>query len=243
MTLIASRGAAISVALLLTACAAQPYGPTVAVYPSPNKPPDVFLEDEAACRDYARAQVDGRVSGIDRNTVASAVVGTVLGAGLGAAFGRGEGAAIGAASGAVVGTAIGSSNAAVGQRGVQRDYDGAYLQCMYSKGDQVPGAQPIVYSPPPPQGMRAPEAPSPAGAAYSPPPVRADPQALGDSAGLRRDLVRNVQIELKRLGMLDVADGVLGAKTEAAISTFERVKGLPVDGLPSPALLEALKAT
>jgi hypothetical protein len=228
--------AAASAVLMLSACASGPIGPTVAVYPSPNKPPQVFYEDQVFCQNFAQAQIEGRANAADRNAVASAVIGTLLGAGLGAAVGRGDGAAIGAASGAVVGTAIGTSNANVSQRGLQRDYNTAYLQCMYSKGDQIPGAQQIAFLPPPRESTPPPPPPEPAIVSTPLPPA-----PMGDPTQ-NRELVQKVQIELRRLGLLDSADGAYGPKTKTAISNYERIKGLPINGLPSETLLNSLKA-
>ncbi len=133
-----------AILLLASGCApARPLGPTVAVMPAPGKPFQAFEEDQAICRQFADAQV-GPDNQANNQQVGSAVVGTVLGAGLGAAIGGGRGAAIGAAGGAVAGTAYGAGPAARTQYTLQQRYDIAYMQCMYSRGNQVPG-----YAPPP----------------------------------------------------------------------------------------------
>jgi uncharacterized protein YcfJ len=94
----------------------------------------------------------------------------VLGAGLGAAIGGGRGAAIGAGAGAIGGTAYGTNAAARGTYTAQQLYDNAYSQCMYSRGNQVPGyvAAPTYSAPPPPPPGYAPPPPPPPG--YPPPP-------------------------------------------------------------------------
>jgi hypothetical protein len=87
-----------------------------------------------------------------------AVVGTLVGAGLGAAIGAasgnaGAGAAIGGATGLLGGAAIGSDQGNMTGYDMQRRYDIAYQQCMYSKGNQIPTyrQQPVrVYTPAPP---------------------------------------------------------------------------------------------
>jgi peptidoglycan hydrolase-like protein with peptidoglycan-binding domain len=57
-------------------------------------------------------------------------------------------------------------------------------------------------------------------------------------------LTRPVQIELIRLGYMGPpADGNLGPQTSTAISRFQGVVGMPVDGMPSAALLATLQAT
>jgi peptidoglycan hydrolase-like protein with peptidoglycan-binding domain len=53
-----------------------------------------------------------------------------------------------------------------------------------------------------------------------------------------------VQTQLIRLGyMHGPADGVVGPNTATAISQFQGVSGLPVDGSPSAPLLGRLQAT
>jgi len=134
--------------LLLVACVAQPIGPTVAVMPAPNKPFPVFQEDETTCRQYAGQQTAGGAEQANSQEVGTAAIGTVLGAGLGAAIGGGRGAAIGAGAGALEGTAIGAGPAQRSQWSLQQRYDFAYEQCMYARGNQVPG-YPIAATPPP----------------------------------------------------------------------------------------------
>lgn len=163
----------------LSGCAAPPLGPSVAVMPGPNKPFDVFQTDQAVCRQFAEQQVGGAQAANQTGTnqaVTGAAVGTLLGAGLGAAIGAaggnaGRGAAIGAGAGAVGGTAVGASQAQNTQYTLQQRYDIAYQQCMYSRGNQVPGyvapgpaygAPPPSYAPPPP-GYYPPPPPPPPG--------------------------------------------------------------------------------
>ena len=143
----------------LCGCATLPTGPSVAVFPGPGKPFEVFQADDAACRGWAQQQIGGASPSETANQGAAsgAVIGTVVGAGLGAAIGAatgnvGAGAAIGGATGLVGGTSIGASQGALSGGELQRRYDTAYMQCMYSKGNRVPAArQPArVYAPPPP---------------------------------------------------------------------------------------------
>lgn len=172
----ASLAASVATLLGLSACVQPPMGPTVAVMPGPNKPFGAFNEDQSICRQFAEQQIGGAQQAQNTattNTLIGAGVGTVLGAGLGAAIGGGRGAAIGAASGAIGGTAIGASQAAGTTMSVQQRYDVAYEQCMYSRGNQVPGyvqpapvyAAPPGYAPPPPA-----YAPPPPPPGYPPPP-------------------------------------------------------------------------
>lgn len=154
--------------IALSSCAEPPLGPTVAVMPGPNKPFDAFQTDQAVCRQFADQQVGGSANAQNtevNQTLIGTGVGTLLGAGLGAAIGGGRGAAIGAGAGAIGGTAVGASQAQATGMSVQQRYNIAYSQCMYSRGNQVPGyvqPQPAYAAPPPP--------PPPPGYAPPPPP-------------------------------------------------------------------------
>lgn len=62
-----------------------------------------------------------------------------------------------------------------------------------------------------------------------------------DATGLTQAQRRELQARLNRLGYdVGTPDGVVGRRTEAAISAFQRDRGLAVTGQPSPALLAAL---
>jgi peptidoglycan hydrolase-like protein with peptidoglycan-binding domain len=143
---------------------------------------------------------------------------TVLGAGLGAAVGgaggsAGAGAAVGAAAGAGGGAALGAGNSSADQAAIQQQYDNAFAQCMYSRGNQVPGFAPVV-------------ATARTTAATPDPMVRATQSELNRLGYLR-----------------EPADGYAGSHTHSAISSFEQANGLPVDGVASPRLLAKLQST
>jgi len=159
MSLITRSLLLFSAIAMLAACATVPTGPSVAVLPAPGKPFEVFQADDAVCRQWADTQIGGTSPGqtANDNLASGAVLGTVVGAGLGAAIGAatgnvGAGAAIGGATGLLGGTAMGSNAAASSQYQMQRRYDIAYQQCMYAKGNQIPGSPPArrYYAPPPP---------------------------------------------------------------------------------------------
>jgi hypothetical protein len=205
---------ATALGLLLAGCAQTPLGPTVQVMPGPGKSFDAFQYDQAGCRQFADASVAGQAQNANNRAVGAAAIGTVLGAGLGAAIGGGRGAAIGAGSGAIAGTGFGMSGSSNEQMGIQQQYDNAFAQCMYAKGNMVPGYGPMMVNAPPP-----------------PPP----PQG---------NITYAVQEQLIRLGYMGPPpDGVPGPRTSTAISQFESRMGLPVDGMPSPPLLDRLQAT
>lgn len=158
----------------LSGCATYPTGPSVTVLPGKGKSFDAFRNEDATCRQWAVQQ-----SGMptqetyDKNVASGAVAGTAIGAGLGAVVGSasghaGVGALVGAASGLLVGSAAGSS-AGQGYVGeAQHRYDNAYVQCMYSYGNQVPGYRRVVTAPPP--VAASPPEVSPEPEDYSPPP-------------------------------------------------------------------------
>jgi hypothetical protein len=137
--------------VFLSGCATMPIGPTVSVMPSPGKPFEVFMADDVVCREWAQYQIGGTSPSqtANENLAAGAVVGTMVGAGL------------------LGGTSIGANEGAASGYQLQRRYDIAYQQCMYSKGNQIPGVvrrpapayappPPSNYSPPPPARSQAP---------------------------------------------------------------------------------------
>lgn len=200
-------------ALLLAGCAQTPMGPTVQVMPGNGKPLDAFQYDQMTCKQFAENAVSGQAENANIRGVGAAALTTALGAGLGAAIGGGHGAGIGAAGGALGGAGIGAATSGNKQMSIQDQYNNAFSQCMYTKGNMVPGYGPAM--------MQSPYAPT------------ASPNQA-----------RAVQQELNRLGYLrSPADGTVGPQTSTAISQYQRATGLPVDGMPSQALLTRLQAT
>jgi hypothetical protein len=164
------RWSPLLLALILAGCAVTPpSGPRVAVMPAPGKPMDQFAAEDHECRDYASRSVANQSEAATNAAVGTAVVGTVIGAAAGALVGGHQGAGAGAATGLIAGSAIGANQEAYAQGDVQRRYDVAYQQCMYAKGNQVPGAYPRRPPPPQPQYVPPPgSAPPPQ--YYAPPP-------------------------------------------------------------------------
>src|SRR5919109_288607 len=146
---------------VVSACATVPTGPSVMVLPGAGKPFGQFQLDDMVCRQYAQQQI-GVAPGqaATQSAVNTAVLGTAIGAAAGAAIGAatghpGVGAAVGAGGGLLTGTAAGAQAGAVSSGALQQRYDFAYVQCMYAKGDQVPGvatAPSLGVPPPPPPG-------------------------------------------------------------------------------------------
>ena len=126
--------------LLLGACVTVPSGPSVMVLPGTGKAFDQFRADDMDCRQYANLQAGGT----DPNQVAndsvakSAALGTVVGALAGAAIGGSSGAGVGAGTGLAFGTLAGSGAGYTSAYDLQRRYDYAFIQCMYTKGHRIP---------------------------------------------------------------------------------------------------------
>lgn len=154
--------AGLAVVLLLTACATVPTGPRVAALPGTGKSFEQFRYDDHQCRQFARSRIDPEAT--NNAGVRSAVVGTAIGAAAGAAIGGHQGAGVGAGAGLITGSMVGASETQYAGYGTQRQYDTAYLQCMYGMGHKVPvpaGMQqapqpsaPAAPPPPPPPGWR-----------------------------------------------------------------------------------------
>ncbi len=148
--------------LIVGGCATLPTGPSVTVLPAPGKSFDTFRTEDATCRQWAKQQLGmSPQQTYEKNVATGAAAGTAIGAGLGAVVGSasgqaGEGAVIGAVSGLLVGASAGSNAGQVYGREAQRRYDNAYVQCMYSYGNQVPGYGPQAAAAPPQPAAVAP---------------------------------------------------------------------------------------
>lgn len=159
----------IAAVMLVAGCTTMPpTGPQVMVMPGAGKSYEQFRQDESICQQYASQSIGNTVRASNDSVINSAAVGTVVGAAAGALIGAasggnaGSGAAIGAGGGLLMGSAAGSNNAAAGGYNAQRRFDNVYVQCMYTKGNQVPVRGDIQRSryssqmPPPPAGYVAP---------------------------------------------------------------------------------------
>ncbi|HUW76141.1 MAG TPA: hypothetical protein VMV70_05630 [Gallionella sp.] len=138
---------------LLAGCATQrPIGPTVSVMPAPGKPFDVFTVEDQQCRQYASQAVGLSADQTSYGSFAgSAAAGTAIGAVAGQLIGGNQGAGVGAGMGFLAGSSEGANQAQGSTQDAQWRYNNAYKQCMYAKGNQVPGYQyqPQVAPPPP----------------------------------------------------------------------------------------------
>ena len=205
-------------ALALAGCAQTPTAPGIAVAPSQAKSFQAFQADQAYCRQYAQAQVAGQAEQANRTTAVGAGAGALGGAALGAAGGAiggnaGTGAAIGALAGVALGTAGGAYASNQQQTATQNQFDQAYGQCMYSRGNDVQGFPPHAQS----------------ASTLSP-----------NNPALVRS-VQTQLIRLRYLG--PPADGIAGTNTISAITRFQQAAGLQPSGQASAALLARLQAT
>jgi hypothetical protein len=164
--------------LCLSACATVPTGPNVLVLPGAGKPFAQFQADDLICQQFAQGQVGSTPGQASmQSSVQGSAIGTALGAATGAAIGAaagnpGVGAAVGGGTGILIGTAAGAGIGSTAAGTLQWRYDVAYMQCMYAKGNQLPGVTTAAssYQSPlpnaqPPLGVTAPSPP-----AISPPP-------------------------------------------------------------------------
>jgi hypothetical protein len=155
-------------ATLLGGCAVVPDGPSVRVLPPPGKPFEVFVSEDQYCRGYAQQSAGNVQDAANNAAVGTAVIGTAIGATAGALLGGRNGAGAGAGMGLVMGSAVGANESSRSGWSAQRRYDYAYQQCMYAKGNLLPG-QPVPYYSLPPAGY-APAPPAYPPANYPPPP-------------------------------------------------------------------------
>jgi hypothetical protein len=134
--------ATLSLVLLasLAACVSAPTGPTVAVMPREGKPFDLFQQEDLYCRNFAANSVRDTSDAALKEGATSAAVGAALGAVAGAVIQGGNHANVGTGAGVGLlgGAAMGAMNSAGKQNQAQTQYNIAYQQCMYSKGNQVP---------------------------------------------------------------------------------------------------------
>ena len=174
-----SAAALALVVLMLSGCATIPPGPSVLVMPGNGKSFEAFQADDSVCRQWAQNQTGWDANRtVNENLAGGAVAGGALGAAAGALIGAasgnvGPGAAIGAGAGLLGGAALGSTQAYGAGGEVQRRYDNAYQQCMYAKGNQIPGnvqASNRSANPPPPPPTTYTPGPAPA-----PPPPGGNP--------------------------------------------------------------------
>ena len=144
--------------IALAGCATGPTGPTVSVIPAPGKPFEVFQAEDAGCRQWAEQQINGMNPAQTANQKDCRRCSNRHGRGRGprrarrvclgtrrsrSSHRRSDGPRRWCGCGQQCGRSL--------RIALQRRYNTAYTQCMYSKGNQVPGAyRPVSATPPPP---------------------------------------------------------------------------------------------
>jgi len=125
---------------VLAACVSAPTGPTVAVMPRQGKPFEVFQQEDQQCREFAANAVKDTSNAALKEGATSALVGAALGAAAGAVIGGGSHTNVGTGAGVGLlgGAGLGAINASGKENQAQSQYNIAYQQCMYAKGNQVP---------------------------------------------------------------------------------------------------------
>jgi len=176
------------VALFAGACATMPTGPGVMVLPGTGKSLEQFHADDEVCRQWGFQAIGMTTPGqaVVTSGVTSAAVGTAVGAAAGAALGAAAGnpalgAAAGAGGGLLLGSAAGAGAAQYSGQEAQWRYDMAYMQCMYARGNQIPGYQGayrVAPSPPPPPAASG-STPAETGSIPPPPPGPPPPPPPG----------------------------------------------------------------
>ncbi len=133
----------LTLASLLSACVSAPTGPTVAVMPREGKPFDLFQQEDLYCRNFAANSVKDTSDAALKEGATSAAIGAALGAVAGAVIQGGNHANVGTGAGVGLlgGAAIGAMNSSGKQNQAQVQYNIAYQQCMYAKGNQVPSVR------------------------------------------------------------------------------------------------------
>jgi len=124
----------------LAACVSAPTGPTIAIMPREGKPFEVFQQDDQQCREFATNAIKDTSNAALKEGATSAAIAAALGAAAGAVIqgGSSQNIGTGAGIGLLGGAAMGAMNSSGKQNQAQVQYNIAYQQCMYSKGNQVP---------------------------------------------------------------------------------------------------------
>ncbi len=148
-------------ALVLSACATAPSGPSVMALPGSSKNFQAFMNDDALCRSWAERQTGvAPEQAAGQDAAAGAVIGTAIGAASGALIGAavgnpGAGAAIGAGSGLLLGSGQGYATGANGNQVPVAA--GSFPQTRApsygeNSGRRLPPPPPPGLPPPPPPG-------------------------------------------------------------------------------------------
>lgn len=118
-------------------CASAVRSPTVVVAPSRDKSPSVFADDNLTCMAVATQLGEAAKNSSNTQVAGSALMNAAFNASNSAAAGaKGSMVAANAAAGALTTVIAGGQ---VAQVALQRRFDLAYAECMYSRGNSLPG--------------------------------------------------------------------------------------------------------
>lgn len=132
--------------MILAGCVPAVMAPSVVATPGPGKSPADYAADHSACAALADQQLAPAKNAANNQIFGTALLGAALGGGGTAAAGGSNGDV--AANAAGNGLSAGAATAQTAQATLQRQYDFDYAQCMYAKGNIVPGfAPPVVAEP------------------------------------------------------------------------------------------------
>lgn len=183
---------ALPMLVLLGACTTTQMAPTVSAQPGHDKSAEAFQQDQKDCEQYAKGQVADQVAAAHSN----------------------DETAVGGTANATAETGDAASEPKATQADIQKQYDAAYLRCMRSKGDQVPGDEPAKDD------------------------QQAKPQALLPPVTMT---LKEAQAKLDELGYAaGPADGMMGPRTRRALGRFQRDQGLTQTGDLDPATIAVL---
>jgi hypothetical protein len=140
--------AAAALFIVLAGCVPTAMAPTVVVTPGPGKSAAAFAADQSGCSALANQQIAPAIQAANNQIVGNALLGATLGGGSTATAGASN-SAVGANAAAGAATA-GATNAQTAQATLQHQFNITYSQCMYAKGDIVPGLTPVATEEPAP---------------------------------------------------------------------------------------------
>lgn len=138
---------AVAKLVLLAGCVPAVMAPTVVATPGAGKAPADFAADHNTCAVLADQQIAPAKTAANNQIVGSVLLNAALGSGGAAAAGGSNGDV--AANAVANGLGAGAATAQSAQATLQRQYDFDYAQCMYAKGNNVPGFLPVVTAPEP----------------------------------------------------------------------------------------------
>jgi len=134
--------ASVVILAMLVGCASAPTGPTVMVMPRAGQDFKQFKADNEECKQYASDEAEKTSNASFKN--GAATTGVLMGigalAGLLLMGGRSVNVGTGAGAGLIAGGLAGSLGQNKKEDQAQAQYNMAFQQCMFAKGNAVTGA-------------------------------------------------------------------------------------------------------